>query len=150
LSPPIGYKSYRKEQQIKAEQLKAEQQKQEQLQKQAQLREEQLRQEQLRQEQSKAEQLRQERLRQEQLRTEQLRQERLKREQLQKLSEASAYSQSGDKYFRLKQYGRAIEDFNKAIALAPDDAATYINRGTAYLEKGRMTRQLRILPEQFS
>ena len=34
------------------------------------------------------------------------------------------------------KYDDAIEDYDKAIALAPNDAIAYYNRGVAYYEKG--------------
>jgi len=40
------------------------------------------------------------------------------------------------------QYDRAIEDFNKAIALDPNYAKAYTNRGIAYADKGQHDRAI--------
>ena len=37
---------------------------------------------------------------------------------------------------------RAIEDFNRAIDLAPDAPGGYLNRGLAYIRKGERERWL--------
>ena len=45
---------------------------------------------------------------------------------------AEAYYKRGSSYNELKQYERAIKDFDKAIALKSEHAATYHNRGNSY------------------
>ncbi len=55
----------------------------------------------------------------------------------------SANPNADDYYFRgclylgKEQYDNAIEDFNKVIALDPNDAKAYYNRGSAYSSKGQ-------------
>jgi tetratricopeptide (TPR) repeat protein len=46
--------------------------------------------------------------------------------------DANAYLNRGVTYFKLKQYDKALSDFNKAIALNPYDPPAYYNRGTIY------------------
>ena len=41
----------------------------------------------------------------------------------------------------LGEYQRAIEDYDKAIQLDPDDAMAYNNRGVAYYYLGQYTKQ---------
>ncbi|MCW7069216.1 MAG: tetratricopeptide repeat protein [Methanophagales archaeon] len=58
-----------------------------------------------------------------------------------KLNEyAGAYYNRGVAYVGLGKYNRAIEDFNKAIKLNPDDAEAYYNRGLAYVGLGKYNR----------
>jgi len=45
---------------------------------------------------------------------------------------AVSYNNRGTTYDGLKKHEKAIEDYNKAIALNPEDAMAYYNRGTAY------------------
>lgn len=47
---------------------------------------------------------------------------------------ASIYSDLGVAKWRQRQLKPAIEDFNKSIALSPDDATVYNNRGNALLD----------------
>lgn len=42
----------------------------------------------------------------------------------------------GIAYSNLSQYHRAIQDYNEAIRLKPDDVNAYIFRGAAYLASG--------------
>ena len=48
----------------------------------------------------------------------------------------------GTAYFKLGQYQRAIEDYNKAITLKTDFADAYDNRGTAYDRLGQFQRAI--------
>src|SRR6476659_2640452 len=50
--------------------------------------------------------------------------------------EASIYSNRGIAKWRLKQTKEAIDDFNKSIQLAPDNATVYNNRGNALMDLG--------------
>jgi tetratricopeptide (TPR) repeat protein/predicted membrane-bound spermidine synthase len=52
-------------------------------------------------------------------------------------SYADAYNSSGTAYAKLGQSQRAIEDFNQAIRLQPDDAMAYNNRGAVYCSIGQ-------------
>jgi spermidine synthase len=52
-------------------------------------------------------------------------------------SYSDAYNSSGTAYAKLGQYQRAIEDFNQAIRLEPDDALAYNSRGFAYNQLGQ-------------
>jgi tetratricopeptide (TPR) repeat protein len=45
---------------------------------------------------------------------------------------ADAYNNRGTVYSDLKEYERAIEDYNKTIELDPNSADAYNNRGTVY------------------
>ncbi len=49
---------------------------------------------------------------------------------------ALAYSNRGLAYGDKGEYDRAITDYDKAIALNPEDAVAYYNRGVAYEELG--------------
>ena len=46
---------------------------------------------------------------------------------------AEAYNNRGNAYNGLSEHERAIEDYNKAIALSPNFAGAYNNRGVAYV-----------------
>ena len=46
------------------------------------------------------------------------------------------YNNQGNAYSELKDYEKAILDFNQAIQLNPNDALTYYSRGNAYANKG--------------
>ncbi len=48
------------------------------------------------------------------------------------LDSAEAYLAHGDQYAGIKQYDRAIEDYNQAIQLKPNYAEAYNNRGYSY------------------
>jgi len=47
---------------------------------------------------------------------------------------ALAYSKRGNAKIELQDYNGAIEDFNKAIELNPEDSLTYCIRGSARSE----------------
>jgi tetratricopeptide (TPR) repeat protein len=49
---------------------------------------------------------------------------------------ADAFVSRGDTYAAKGQYDRAIQDYDEAIRLVPDDAAAFDNRGIAYRAKG--------------
>ena len=46
------------------------------------------------------------------------------------------YNSQGDIYKNLKNYSRAIESYNKAIAVNPKDATAFKNKGIMHYEKG--------------
>ena len=48
-----------------------------------------------------------------------------------------AYSNRGLAHHYLGQLERAIEDYDEAIRLNPEDAVAYYNRGLAYKELGK-------------
>lgn len=50
--------------------------------------------------------------------------------------QASIYSDRGVAKWRMKQTKEAIDDFNKAIQLAPENATAYNNRGNALMDLG--------------
>ena len=50
---------------------------------------------------------------------------------------AEAYYHRGQTYYYLSQTARAIEDYNQAIALNPNDASVFFFRGVAYSEMGK-------------
>jgi tetratricopeptide (TPR) repeat protein/triacylglycerol esterase/lipase EstA (alpha/beta hydrolase family) len=56
---------------------------------------------------------------------------------------ADAYVNRGVMHFRQKKYAKAIEDYTKAIALAPNNANAYINRGIAYSSQGNHERAIK-------
>ena len=49
---------------------------------------------------------------------------------------AAAYYNRGLSYYALRQHGRAIQDFDKAIELDPKDAKAYYNKACAYALMG--------------
>ena len=53
-----------------------------------------------------------------------------------KLDSAEAYLTRRDQYASVKQYERAIEDYNQAINRKPDYAEAYNNRGAAFMANG--------------
>ncbi len=52
-------------------------------------------------------------------------------------SEAKAYLDRGDDYYKKGQYDLAIADYNKAIVIDPKLALAYYGRGNAYGQKGQ-------------
>ncbi len=54
----------------------------------------------------------------------------------------AAYYNRGLAYWRKGAFVRAIEDYDKAIALNPNDALAYANRGVAYRKKGEVDRAI--------
>lgn len=55
---------------------------------------------------------------------------------------AITYSNRGNSFFDLGNLERAIEDYNKALKLNPDDTVTLSNRGAAYIELKRYDEAL--------
>jgi tetratricopeptide (TPR) repeat protein len=55
---------------------------------------------------------------------------------------AITYSNRGNSFFDLGNLERAIEDYNKALQLNPDDTVTLSNRGAAYIELKRYDEAL--------
>ena len=49
---------------------------------------------------------------------------------------ADTHNERGNTYCKAGDYERAIQDYNKAIALDPNHASAYNNRGIAYYKKG--------------
>ncbi len=50
---------------------------------------------------------------------------------------AEAYNNRGYAYFKLGEYGRAIEDLSEAIRLKPKERGYWANRGLIYILIGR-------------
>ena len=57
--------------------------------------------------------------------------------------QASIYSDRGVAKWRLKELKEAIDDFNKSIQLAPDNATVYNNRGNALMDLGHPDEALK-------
>jgi Flp pilus assembly protein TadD len=55
---------------------------------------------------------------------------------------AEEYFEQGIANAKKGEYDRAIENYNKAIELKPDDAEAYYNRGIAYKNKGEYDRTI--------
>jgi tetratricopeptide (TPR) repeat protein len=55
---------------------------------------------------------------------------------------AVAFSHRGLAYGRKRQYDRAIQDFDQAIRLNPNNAIAFSNRGAAYASKGQYDRAI--------
>ena len=55
---------------------------------------------------------------------------------------AAAYSNRGGAYFSLGDHARAIEDYDQALRLDPDDTVAYSNRGRAYDNLGEYRRAI--------
>jgi len=53
---------------------------------------------------------------------------------------AKAYYNRGSAYDDLKQYNRAIQEFDKAIELDPGFAEAYYSRGIAYIVLGKVSQ----------
>ena len=49
---------------------------------------------------------------------------------------SNAYNNRGLAYSNKGNFERAIQDYNKAIELAPESVYAYSNRGVAYAEEG--------------
>jgi tetratricopeptide (TPR) repeat protein len=52
-------------------------------------------------------------------------------------SDAESFSRRGASFAARREFGRAIEDFSKAIQLDPDDPQRYVDRGYAHLSAGQ-------------
>ncbi len=50
---------------------------------------------------------------------------------------AITYSNRGNSFFDLRRFHRAIDDYNIALGLVPDDPVTLSNRGAAYTDLGQ-------------
>lgn len=57
-------------------------------------------------------------------------------------SQCAAYNNRGIAYNSEGQYDKAIQDYDRAIALKPDLATAYNNRGVAYYNKGQYDRAI--------
>jgi tetratricopeptide (TPR) repeat protein len=55
---------------------------------------------------------------------------------------ALAYNNRGNTYIELGEYSRAIEDFDQAVRLVPNNAIPYTGRGDAYGELGQRARAI--------
>src|SRR4051812_7421179 len=55
---------------------------------------------------------------------------------------AAAFYNRGLAYDNKGQYDRAIEDYDQAIKLNPNDADVFVNRGNAYARKGQNDRAI--------
>ncbi|MBD3879512.1 MAG: tetratricopeptide repeat protein [Quinella sp. 1Q5] len=55
---------------------------------------------------------------------------------------ASVYNNRGNAYLDLKQYERAIQDYDKAIQLNPNHEMAYNNRGLAYGKLGQKDKEI--------
>ena len=60
---------------------------------------------------------------------------------------ALAHYNRGIAYHDLRQYQRAIQDYDEAIRLNPQDAEAYNNRGFAYFSLGQHQRAIQDLDE---
>lgn len=59
-------------------------------------------------------------------------------EQLEKeRSKAMEYKQKGNRFVQLKEWGKAIAAYNKAIEIFPYDATFYANRALCYLKQNK-------------
>ena len=58
------------------------------------------------------------------------------RRQLEEPTDADGYVERGSRYGRNGVYGRAIEDFTKALELDPEHAEAFYNRGCSWYEVG--------------
>ena len=57
--------------------------------------------------------------------------------------EATARLDSGNEYLSIDQYEQAIQDFDEAIRLDPQNAGAYHNRGAAYGRIGKSIEEER-------
>jgi S1-C subfamily serine protease/lipoprotein NlpI len=57
------------------------------------------------------------------------------------------YSFRGLQFERMKEFGKAIADFDRAIQLDPKNAVPYGGRGTVYLEQGELDRAISAFSE---
>ena len=52
------------------------------------------------------------------------------------MDSAAAFNNRGLVFSNTRQYGKALEDFNRAVELNPANSSAYYNRGVVYREKG--------------
>jgi len=63
------------------------------------------------------------------------------------VSEEEIVTEAEEEVLREEEVERAIEDYDEAIRLNPQDAEAYYNRGTAYLDLGQFERAIQDLDE---
>ncbi|KAG0128222.1 hypothetical protein HOY82DRAFT_622579 [Tuber indicum] len=56
--------------------------------------------------------------------------------------DGEAYKQAGNKFFKQKEYGRAVEQYSKAIEKEPENATFLSNRAAAYMSAGNFNLAL--------
>src|SRR6266478_322176 len=66
---------------------------------------------------------------------------------IEKEKSAVAYFQEAERYYEVRQFDRAVESFQKAIALKPDYAAAYNDLGISYAALGRHSEAVGSLRE---
>ena len=62
--------------------------------------------------------------------------------QLSEMTRAVTFNNRGEAYYRKGQFDRAIEDYDAAIRLKPNDFIAFNNRGKAYARKGQDNRPI--------
>lgn len=61
---------------------------------------------------------------------------------LSKINLSIAYNNRGNAYDEIGQFNRAVQDYDRAVSLDPNDAAAFINRGVAYGNLGQYSLSL--------
>ena len=56
--------------------------------------------------------------------------------------DGEAYKQAGNKFFKQKEYGRAVEQYSRAIEKEPENATFLSNRAAAYMSAGKFNLAL--------
>lgn len=56
--------------------------------------------------------------------------------------DGEAYKQAGNKFFKQKEYGRAVEQYSRAIEKEPENATFLSNRAAAYMSAGKFSLAL--------